>query len=279
MYEWKLPDDRQPALRLAEAVIAGRVHAVTFTTGPAIRNWMAIAAEHDLDEPLRAALTGGDVVVGCVGPVCAEVAASRGLASEHLVVPAAWRLGPLVRAVADRLLERRVEIDVGGTEVVLSGTVVSLGGESVELSDTEARLLATLAARPNVVFAKADLLVDGLGRPQRRPARRRGGGGPSPPAPRRSGISRGLRAPPRLHVAGLTDGRQLRRRARRTRTGIGAGDGPRAVSATTAAMRAASAVTTSTSASVRVFAPGAKVFPPPRFVLDWRPCRSPVSHR
>jgi len=159
VYEWKLPEDLQPALRLADAVIAGRVHAVTFTTGPAIRNWMAITAERDLDEPLRAALTDGRIVVGCVGPVCADTAATAGLASEHMVVPAAWRLGPLVRAVADRLVERRVEIDVGGTEVVLSGTVVTLGGESVELSDTEARLLATLAARPNVVFAKAELLT------------------------------------------------------------------------------------------------------------------------
>jgi DNA-binding response OmpR family regulator len=91
--------------------------------------------------------------------VCAEVAAAAGLAGDEMVVPAAWRLGPLVRAVADRLVERRLEIDVDGTEVVLSGTVVTLGGASVELSDTEARLLATLAARPNVVFAKTDLLT------------------------------------------------------------------------------------------------------------------------
>jgi uroporphyrinogen-III synthase len=160
VYEWRLPEDRQPAVRLAEAVVAGRVHAVTFTTGPAIRNWMAIAAEHELDGPLRQALTGGSVVVGCVGPVCADVAASAGLTSEHLVVPAAWRLGPLVRAVADRLVARRVGVQIGGVEVVLSGTVVAINGEAIELSDIEARLLATLAARPNVVIAKADLLTE-----------------------------------------------------------------------------------------------------------------------
>jgi uroporphyrinogen-III synthase len=160
VYEWRLPEDRQPAVRLAEAVIAGRVHAVTFTTGPAIRNWMAITAEHELDEPLRQALSGGRVVVGCVGPVCADVAVNAGLASEHLVVPAAWRLGPLVRAVAERLIEHRLEVGLAGADVVVSGTVVTVNGEPVTLTDVEARLLATLAARPNVVFAKTDLLSE-----------------------------------------------------------------------------------------------------------------------
>src|SRR5262245_35397634 len=47
VYDWKLPDDLRPAVRLAEAVIAGKVHAVTFTSGPALRNWLAIADEHD----------------------------------------------------------------------------------------------------------------------------------------------------------------------------------------------------------------------------------------
>ena len=96
-------------LRLAEAVIAGRVHAVTFTTGPAIRNWMAIAAEHDLDEPLRAALTGGRVVVGCVGPVCAEVAASRRAGERtprHARRVAARSAGPGRRRPAPRAARR-----------------------------------------------------------------------------------------------------------------------------------------------------------------------------
>jgi uroporphyrinogen-III synthase len=160
VYQWKLPEDRQPAVRLAEAVIAGRVHAVTFTTGPAIRNWMAITAEHELDEALRSALTSGRVIVGCVGPVCADVAINAGLASEHLVVPAAWRLGPLVRVVADRLVGRRLEVSLADADVVLTGTVVRVNGEPFTLTDVEARLLATLAARPNVVFAKTDLLTE-----------------------------------------------------------------------------------------------------------------------
>jgi uroporphyrinogen-III synthase len=157
VYEWKLPDDPRPALRLAEAVIDGRVDAVTFTTGPAIRNWMALAADEQLDGPLRVALVGGGVVVGCVGPVCAEVAWAEGIGSDELVVPAAFRLGPLVRVVADRLVERTVTVQVRGQSVVITGNHVSIDGDDQLLTDAEARLLAVLAARPDVVWAKSDL--------------------------------------------------------------------------------------------------------------------------
>jgi uroporphyrinogen-III synthase len=164
VYLWKLPEDRRPAVRLAEAVIAGRVHAVTFTAGPAVRNWLAIAAEHGIDGDLRRALTDGRVVVGCVGPVCAEIAQQEGLQSEHLVQPAASRLGPLVRAVADRLVTRSLTVDIGTTEIVVTGTMAMVAGEAVTLTDTEARLLAILAGRPNVVFTKEHLLRTVWGR-------------------------------------------------------------------------------------------------------------------
>jgi uroporphyrinogen-III synthase len=159
VYQWKLPDDSRPALRLAEAVVAGRVHAVTFTAGPALRNWLVLAAEGGIEASLREALTDGRTVVGCVGPVCADAAVAAGLVSPHLVVPSAWRLGPLVRAVADRLVERSLAIEVRGATVVISGTVVTIDGEAVSCTDIEARVLAALAARPNAVCAKSELLA------------------------------------------------------------------------------------------------------------------------
>ena len=158
VYDWTLPEDRRPAIRLAEATVAGRVHAVTFTAAPAVRNWLAIAAEADLHEPLRRALVEGGVVVGCVGPVCAEAAVAAGLHSEHLVVPPAARLGPLVRAVTDRLIERTVVGRLEGAEIALTGTVATIAGQAFELTETEARLLGALAAHPGIVVSKADLL-------------------------------------------------------------------------------------------------------------------------
>jgi len=165
VYEWRIPEDLRPALRLADAVIGGRVHAVTFTAGPQIRNWFAIVAEADLEEPLSAALSGGDVVIGCVGDVCAEAAIECGLPKERLVVPRAARLGPLVRAVAEHLEARTARVRIDGADLVLAGTVATVGGRRVELTDTEARVLASLAARPGVVVAKRELLRDVWGDP------------------------------------------------------------------------------------------------------------------
>ena len=158
VYEWKLPEDHRPALRLAEAVIGGRVHAVTFTTGPAVRNWFAIVGERDLAEPLRAALTDGTVVIGCIGPVCAESLLGEGIGPEHFVVPDTWRLGPLVRSVATGLGHHVVNVRLRGADVVLAGNHATVAGMPVSLTDIDARLLARLARRPNVVHTKADLL-------------------------------------------------------------------------------------------------------------------------
>ena len=158
IYEWQIPEDARPAIRLAEAVIAGRIHAVTFTAGPQIRNWLLMAAEHDLETALLESLTAGDVIVGCVGPVCADAAVAVGLVESQLVVPAISRLGPLVRAVADALILRTATVRLGRQDLVLSGTVVRVGDWRAELTDTEARLLATLVARPGAVLAKEDLL-------------------------------------------------------------------------------------------------------------------------
>ena len=158
VYEWKVPEDRRPAIRLAESVIAGKVHAVTFTTGPAVRNWFAIAVERDLAEPLREELTSGRVVIGCIGPVCAQSLQAEGIGPEHFVVPDAWRLGPLVRAVASSLESHVVEGSMRGAHLVLAGNHATVDEEPVTLTDIDSRLLARLAQRPNVVHSKTELL-------------------------------------------------------------------------------------------------------------------------
>lgn len=97
-------------------------------------------------------------VVGCVGPVCADAAAAVDLLSPHLVQPDAFRLGPMVRVVTERLTQRALTIHVGPNAMVLSGHAVLVSGDCIGLSDTEARLLAALAERPNVVMTKEHLL-------------------------------------------------------------------------------------------------------------------------
>lgn len=156
VYRWQRSDDPRAAVRLAEAVIAGKVHAVTFTSGPAIASWLDLAAEVGLADDLRAALASGSVVVGCVGPVCVEAAKAAGIAGGDVVVPLTSRLGPLVRAVADRLLDRSRSVG----DLLITGNVVRSGERRIELTDIEARILAALADRPGAVIAKVDLLRD-----------------------------------------------------------------------------------------------------------------------
>jgi uroporphyrinogen-III synthase len=161
VYRWEPPDDPRPAQRLAEAVASGRVHAVTFTSAPALRTWLDLAEEAGVARPLRARLRAGEVVVGCVGPVCIEAAEEAGIGGGDVVAPARARLGPLVAAVSERLTERVQRVG----PLVITGTVVHSGERRVELSDIEARTLAVLAERPGAVVAKADLLRQVWGDP------------------------------------------------------------------------------------------------------------------
>lgn len=164
VYRWESTGDPRRALRLAEAVVAGRVHAVTFTSSPAVTTWLALVAGAGLGSAVRSALVTHDVVVGCVGPVCAEVAMAEGL-GDDIVQPRTSRLGPLVRAVGERLIDRSRRVG----DLVVSGNVAHVDGRRIELSDTDARILALLAAKPGAVVAKSDLLRSVWGDPRADP--------------------------------------------------------------------------------------------------------------
>jgi uroporphyrinogen-III synthase len=155
VYRWRLPDDAAPALRLVDAVVAGEVDAVTFTSAPAVSNLFTLADLHDRGTRLRAAFNRGGVVAGCVGAVCAGAALDEGV--DTPVFPDVGRLGLLVRAVADELTGRRVVLELGTHTMVLQGSIVVVDGAPVELPGREAALLAALAERPGVVVGKATL--------------------------------------------------------------------------------------------------------------------------
>jgi uroporphyrinogen-III synthase len=100
VYRWAGPVDDQPALQLVRACIDGRVDAVTFTAGPAVRHLVGLAEAAGLAGPLLDAVNGSVAVV-CVGPVCAGVAREEGIINPH--VPDHWRLGSMVNLVGEVL--------------------------------------------------------------------------------------------------------------------------------------------------------------------------------
>lgn len=156
VYEWRSPDDPGPALRLVQAAVDGRLHAVTFTAAPAVTNLFALAAGAGLDTALRAAFNERAVVAACVGPVCARGATDAGV--DHPLVPETGRLGLLVRALTECLAGRRRTVPMAGVDVVLQGLIAVVGEERVRLNSRERALLDTLAARPGTVFSRPALI-------------------------------------------------------------------------------------------------------------------------
>jgi uroporphyrinogen-III synthase len=108
VYRWLLPEDVRPAARLIEAVCAGEVDAVTFTSQPAVHHMFHIGESLGRGEALRAACNG-PVLPVCVGPVCAEAARAEGISEP--VWPDPPRLGPMIQLVTLELAAGR---DRGG---------------------------------------------------------------------------------------------------------------------------------------------------------------------
>lgn len=103
VYRWQLPDDPTPALELIDAVLAGRVDAVTFTSQPAARYLFRLARLHrgeSAADALRDALNGSVLAV-CIGPVCAEALEEEGVTAT--VWPEPNRLVPMAKLVVDHL--------------------------------------------------------------------------------------------------------------------------------------------------------------------------------
>lgn len=101
VYVWHPPTDAGPAHRLIDLICAGAIDAVTFTAGPQVRSLLELADGPGRRDQLLTALNEDRMVVGCIGPVCASVAVDCGITEP--VVPDAWRLGSLVKAVAAAL--------------------------------------------------------------------------------------------------------------------------------------------------------------------------------
>jgi uroporphyrinogen-III synthase len=100
VYRWLLPDDPAPATHLVEALCAGTVDAVTFTSQPAVHHLFRIAEGLGRADGVRAACNGAVLPI-CVGPVCADAARHEGLMQPRWPDPP--RLAAMIRLVATEL--------------------------------------------------------------------------------------------------------------------------------------------------------------------------------
>lgn len=102
LYRSTIPRDRNPALKLIEGLVTGRIDVVSFTSALAVHNLFEIAQEIGRVDELRSALMG-DVVVAVAGPVAAS--ALEEFDVEPDVVPAQFTAPLMIKEVA-ALFER-----------------------------------------------------------------------------------------------------------------------------------------------------------------------------
>ena len=157
VYRWQLPDDRAAPYALIERVCNGDVDAVTFTTGPAVENFLELAREQDREAAAREALNAR-VVAAVIGPYCANVARDLGL--DAVVEPVASRLGSMVRALTDRLAGERIVVRTRNQTMVVQGRAVEVHDAQERvmwLTTRERRLLDCLLRRRGAVATRAEL--------------------------------------------------------------------------------------------------------------------------
>ena len=101
VYRWRRPDDQAPVRALVHRMARREVDAVTFTSQPAVRFLLEVAAEEGVLDGVVDACNDGAVLPICVGPVCAEPVVAAGIRTA--VWPEPFRLVPMVK-LAEALL-------------------------------------------------------------------------------------------------------------------------------------------------------------------------------
>lgn len=100
LYEWALPEDQAPLVRLIQELIAGRIEVVAFTSSPQIEHLFVVADRLKLRDELITALRQ-KVTVAVVGPICEAALAEHGIVPR--VQPEKGTMGSLVHAIAEYL--------------------------------------------------------------------------------------------------------------------------------------------------------------------------------
>jgi len=150
VYRWTGPADPMPLNRLLEALLAGQLDALTFTSAPAAASVLRTAEESGrLDEVLEALRYR--VLVVCVGPITARPLARVGV---PMIQPARARIGALVRELAVALPARAARVRVGGRTIELRGQAVLVDDELRSVPPAPMAVLRALAEDPGRVLSR-----------------------------------------------------------------------------------------------------------------------------
>jgi len=98
IYQWAMPEDTGPLRVAVDAIIAGQVDVVLFTTGVQIQHLFQIAEQTGRKDALKSWLEG--VVKASIGPTTSEVLRSYGLSVD--LETSHPKMGFLVKEAAER---------------------------------------------------------------------------------------------------------------------------------------------------------------------------------
>ncbi|MGH3881358.1 MAG: uroporphyrinogen-III synthase [Actinophytocola sp.] len=148
VYRWTAPTDPAPLDRLLDAVLAGQVDALTFTSAPAAASVLRAAGDRVdavLDE-LR-----HRVLVACVGPITAGPMQREGV---PVIQPERARIGGLVRELSVALPARAMRVSLGSSVLELRGQAVVVDGELRTVPPAPMAMLRALAESPGRVLSR-----------------------------------------------------------------------------------------------------------------------------
>jgi len=98
VYQWDLPEDTGPLRDAVRRIAAGQADVVMFTTSIQIAHLFRIAAEEQLEQPMRSAL--GRMVIASIGPTTTEALEEFGLGPD--ITPSHPKMGFLVKETAEQ---------------------------------------------------------------------------------------------------------------------------------------------------------------------------------
>ena len=153
-YRWLLPEDSGRVLRLVDAICAGSIDAVTFTSAPAVEALFGAADGVGRLEELQHAFSA-NVVAAAVGNVTAAPLVAAGITP---IIPDRFRMGALIRLVCEHLEEQRVlRIETHRGTVELRGRLVTVAGDRAILPPTSLPLMRVLLESGGAVLSRANL--------------------------------------------------------------------------------------------------------------------------
>lgn len=157
IYRVASADDPEPVFHLVDEIADRTLHAVTFTSAPAVAALMEAAGSTGRRDEVVGAFQA-DVLAACVGPVTAAAFEMWGVPS---VYPERSRLGAMVRQLEVELPSRSdgQAVEVAGHTLLLHGDEVLLDGTPVRLTPAPMAVLQALLVNPGHVVSRRDLLA------------------------------------------------------------------------------------------------------------------------